>query len=235
MEDAQHIKTVEIPSPVKQEVREPRSVTNAYGQSKLNLVNRCLRSIGEVPLPHGTDLDSLQQGIDAEIAYRVVEETIPEVLSIGWAFNTFYDRKFYPDESTNMIELEEHILRIDDVYTKRYISRAGYIYDTYNSSYEIPKNTVVTVDVIRYGYVGYWPVELYEYIALRSARKFQEFLITAAELVNVTRNQEMDAYTNLQRLQLKTRTYNIQNDRVSTRTSNGPIKRGLYRFKTRFN
>lgn len=201
-------------------------------QTEVGLVNRCLRAIGEVPLPDGTDLSTIQLGTDVDIATRVVRETLKEVLAIGWYFNTDYNYKFYPDETTHLIELPEDLIRMDTQGNNQYIMKQGKVYDTYNNTFEIQADYVET-DCVWEEDPEYLPIEAYEYIALRSARKFQEFLITAAELVQVTREQEMDAYTRLQRRQLQTQAYNIQNPRVSTRVTNGYLVRGLYNFKSR--
>jgi hypothetical protein len=202
-----------------------------YPYSKLEMINRCLRSIGEVPLPEGTLLDGLVLGTDEETASRVVDETLKEVLSVGWYFNTDYNFKLYRD-SEGFIAVPETLLRMDTQGSNQYIVKNGRVYDTYNNTYEFPKE-YLEADCVWLVAIDDLPPEAYEYIALRSARKFQEFVITAAELVQVTRDQEMDAYVRLQRRQLQTQAYNIQNARVSTRVSNVYLTRGLYNFKTR--
>lgn len=202
-----------------------------YANNKLDMVNRCLRAIGETPLPNGTLLESLQLGIDAEIAARIVDETMKEVQSVGWYFNTDYDFKLYPDED-NFITVPPNMLRMDTYDDNQYILRGRRVYDVYNKTFVIEKD-YITADVVWLVDYELLPVEAYEYIANRAARKFGEEVIAAAEIVEVTRSKETDAYIRLQRRQLQTQDYNIQNKRVSTRTHNGYLYKGLYNSPTR--
>ena len=202
-----------------------------YSFSKLDMVNRCLRAIGETPLPSGTLLPNLQLGTDAEIASRIVEETMREVQSIGWYFNMDYDFKLYPDEQ-DFITVPATMLRMDTYDDNQYIIKGRRVYDTYNQTFVIEKE-YITADVVWLVDYELLPVEAYEYIANRAARKFGEEVIAAAEIVEVTRSKETDAYIRLQRRQLQTQDYNIQNKRVSTRTHNGYLYKGLYNTPSR--
>ncbi len=202
-----------------------------YAKSKLDMVNRCLLAIGEVPLPAGTLLPSLELGTDANVAIRVVEETMIEVQSIGWYFNLDYDFKLYKDVD-DFISVPPNALRMDILGNPTYIIKGGKVYDINKQTYKI-EPTYIEVDMVWLTDYTDIPPEAYEYIAARSARKFQAYVISAPELTQLTSQAEADAYVRLQRRQLQTRTYNIQNDRVSNRVSNGALRRGLYIAKYR--
>ncbi len=202
-----------------------------YAKSKLDMVNRCLLGIGEVPLPAGTLLPSLALGTDANVAIRVVEETMIEVQSIGWYFNLDYDYRLYKDID-DFISVPPNTLRMDVMGNPSYIIKGGKVYDINNQTYKI-EPTFVEADMVWLIDYSDLPPEAYEYIAARSARKFQAYVISASDLSQLTSQAEADAYVRLQRRQIQTRTYNIQNDRVSNRVSNGQLKRGLYAAKHR--
>jgi hypothetical protein len=203
----------------------------ASPNSKLDMVNRCLRAIGESPLPPGTFLDALQYGTDAEVAKRIVEETMKEVQNMGWYFNTDYNFKLYKDEE-GFITVPLSLLRMDTQDDNQYVLKGRRVYDMYNQTFVIEPE-YIEADVIWLIDYELLPVEAFEYIAARAARKFAEDVVAAPELVEVNRTRELEAFTNLQRVQLQTQAYNMQNDRVSTRMHNGYLRRGLYRATTR--
>jgi len=202
-----------------------------YAKSKLDMVNRCLLGIGEVPLPAGTLLPSLELGTDANVAIRVVEETMIEVQSIGWYFNLDYDYRLYKD-TDDFISVPPNVLRMDIMGNPSYIIKGGKVYDIDKQTFKIEPDYIEADIVWLVDYTDI-PPEAYEYIAARSARKFQAYVISAPDLSQLTSQAEADAYVRLQRRQLQTRTYNIQNDRVSNRITNGPLRRGLYIAKYR--
>jgi len=77
------------------------------------------------------------------------------------------------------------------------------------------------------------PPEAYEYISARAARKFQEYVIGAPDLTQTTTNAEQETYIRLQRRQLQTQSYNLQNSKVSNRMTNAYLQKGLYNSKGR--
>ena len=207
------------------------NIEELYQQSRLDMINRCLRAIGETPLPAGTLVSTISLGTDVDIAARTVDETIREVLTIGWYFNIDYNYKLYKDEGS-FIYLPKTVLRMDTQESNQYIVKNSKVYDIYNQTFIIEPD-YIEADLIYNILVEDLPVEAYEYISLRAARKFQEIVITSSDLVQTTRTAEMEAYTRLQRRQLQTQAYNIQNARVSTRIHNGYLQRGLYGTKYR--
>ena len=202
-----------------------------YSKTKLNMINRCLLAIGEVPMPEGTLISSLALGTDGETASRVVSETMIEVQSIGWYFNLDYNFRLYKDIN-NVIALSPNTLRVDTFRDTRYIDKGGKVYDLEKQTYIIePK--FIEADIVWLVDYPILPPEAYEYISARSSRKFQEYVVGAPDLTQSTTRAEQDSFIRLQRRQLQTNSYNIQNPRVSTRTHNGFLQDGLYNNKTR--
>lgn len=196
-----------------------------YSKTKLNMINRCLRAIGEVPYPEGTLIESLALGTDGETASRIVSETMVEVQAIGWYFNLDYNFKLYKDVN-NVIALPPNTLRVDTHNDNRYIDKTGKIYDMEKQTYII-EPTYIEADVVWLVDYPTLPAEAYEYISARASRKFQEYVIGAPDLTQTTTNAEQETFVRLQRRQLQTQAYNIQNSRVSTRTHNGYLQAGL--------
>jgi len=199
-----------------------------YSTTKLDMINTCLMSIGEVPLPEDTIVGQLQAGSDADVARRIVEETMVEVQARGWFFNTDYNFKLVPDEN-GFIALPANVLKVDFGETEfkhQYILKSNKVYDVYNHTYIIDKP--LTADVIYLTDYENLPPEAFQYIQLRSARKFQQRVITSSEIAQLTSIDEADAYNNLIRLQAQVQDYSLIDKKVSTRTHNGWIVLGMH-------
>lgn len=202
-----------------------------YSKTKLNMINKCLLAIGEVPFPEGVLVDTLALGTDGETAKRIVEETMVEVQAIGWYFNLDYQFKMYKDVN-NIVAIPPNVLRIDTQDSNRYIDKSSKLYDLQEQTYIIVP-TYIETDVVWLVDYPTLPPEAYEYIAARSARKFQQYVVGAPDLTQTTTMAEQETFVRLQRRQLQTQAYNIQNSRVSTRTHNGYLQAGLYGNKNR--
>ena len=191
-------------------------------QSKVDLVNRCLLAIGEAPIEDTTVLDTVQLGTDIDVAKRMVESTIREVLTRGWYFNTDYDFPLEPDDS-GFIILPPNVLRMDTQDSNQYVLRNGKVYDVYNHTYVIKEK--FKADLVYNVEIEEFPVPAYEYIANRSARKFQERVIGDPNMTAITMQDELDAYNELMRIQLQTQGYNMVK---GSRITNAYLKEGLY-------
>ena len=199
-----------------------------YAKSKLDMINRALLAIGETPLLDGTIVSSLPTGTDGDIARRFVENTMVEVQSRGWYFNTDYNFTLMPDVD-GFITMPPNTLRVDFGNSEdrhRYTIKNGSIYDYLHQTFFIDKQLVCDATwLVDYNVL---PAEAYEYIAARAARKFQQQVIGSTETDGFTSRDEQDAFTNLERRQLQSQDYKIQNHRVNTRMHNGYLVRGLY-------
>ena len=203
-----------------------------WAKSKLDMINTCLLAIGETPFIEGTLVDTLPLGTDGETAKRIVETTMIEVQSRGWFFNTDYDFVLTPDVN-DFITLPPSTLRVDFgiLERNRYVVKGGKVYDYLDQTYKIYEP--LTADIVWLIDYQELPPEAYEYISLRSARKFQQKVIGSVETDTFTVRDEADSLVNLQRIQLQSQDYNIQNSRVSTRVHNGYLIKGLYNSKGR--
>lgn len=202
-----------------------------YSKTKLNMINKCLLAIGESPYPEGTLIPSLALGTDGETASRIVEETMIEVQSIGWYFNLDYNFKLYKD-TLNVIALPPNVIRVDTIQDNKYIEKNGKIYDVEKQTYII-EPTYIEADMVWLVDYPVLPPEAYEYIGARAARKFQQYVVGAPDLTQTTSASEQDAFVRLQRRQLQTQAYNIQNARVSTRASNAYLRGAMRASKGR--
>ena len=204
-----------------------------WAKSELSMINDSLLAIGEAPFMEGTVVDTIPIGTDGETAKRLIRSTMIEVQSRGWYFNTDYDYVLTPDIN-GFITLPPNVLRTDFGNTSnanRFLTKNNGIYDVANQTFIIEGD--VMCDIVWLVDYTNLPPEAYEYISLRSARKFQQKVIGALETDQFTMRDEQDALVNLQRRQLQTQDYNIQNSRVSTRTHNGYLVAGLYGNKGR--
>ena len=204
-----------------------------YSKSKLDMINTCLIGIGETPYIDGTIVDTLPTGTDGDIARRIVETTMVEVQARGWFFNTDYNFILVPDV-LGFITMSPNTLRVDfgnGPDKHRYVLKGGKIYDYLNQTYVIEEN--LQADVVWLVDYNELEPEPYEYITLRATRKFQQKVIGSTETDGFTVRDEGDAYANLQRRQLQSQDYNIQNSRVSTRIHSGYLNAGLYGNKGR--
>ena len=166
-------------------------------QNKLALVNRCLQAIGEAPLPGGSIPSEFPLGSDTQVASSIVDDTWIEVCNRGWWFNTDLNFTLTPD-SNNFIALPETVLRIDTVNGYgRYIKRQGMVYDRYEHTFTF--EDTIKLSLIWATNYSDLPVAAYEYIATRSARKFQQKVIGAPDLERPLLQEEADALQNLQR------------------------------------
>jgi hypothetical protein len=203
-----------------------------YAKNKLNMVNRCLRAIGEGEFPLDTIVEQLPLGTDGYIAATCVRETMVEVQSRGWYFNQDYNFVLEPDVE-GFITMPPNTLRADFGIQEgnRYTLRHNRVYDYLEQTYYIGKS--LEADVIWLADYTVLPPEAYEYISYRAARKFQEQVIGSLEIDSFTVRNEADAYANLVRRELQTQDFNLQNSRVSTRIHNGYLIQGLYGNKGR--
>jgi len=191
-----------------------------YTKDKTGLVNLCLMAIGEVELPAGTLLDLLPIGTDAYVANKIVTEVTLEVLNRGWWFNTNYYYELTPDVSNNIV-IPTDVLRVDfgtTVDRGRYTVRGRMLYDLVNNTTtfteSVHANTILEIDYPD------MPTTAYQYIGLRSARKFQQRVIGAGDLFDYTLTDENDALLAVQREHTQSQDTNLADSRVVWRYMN---------------
>ena len=164
--------------------------------TKLDAVNIILNVIGETPV------SSLTSGLpDAEAAETKLDSTIMEVLAKGWQQNTesdIYMSRNYDGE----IIVPRQYLRVDTTgldkdinITVRKQNGKRKLFDLRNYTFKFTKDLLVEVLIeIEFEALNF---ELQNYIAFRSARKFQETAMGSATLDSFAGRQEQEAYAAL--------------------------------------
>ena len=187
-----------------------------FASNKLGMVNQCLLAIGETPLADGTVLNNLQQGTDGAIARDIVASTVIDVMSQGWFFNTDHNFRLYPDVD-GFITVPANFLRIDSGATEprgRYILRGNRAYDRADQTFKF--NTFITATTVYSIAYEDMPQSAYRYMALRSARQFQETVVGSDALYRFTVNAEAEALANMQRENMQYEDFNMLSHRVAT-------------------
>lgn len=195
-----------------------------YSNTKLDMINDCLLSIGEMPYPDGTLISDIQTGEDGDIARRVIEETMIEIQSQGWFYNTDYMYNLVPDAINGFITLPPNALRVD-LHEGRYVLRGKRLYDRDNFTYKIEET--LYGDIVWLVDYEDLPTNAYLYISMRAARKFQQRVIGSQELFSFTQLDEQEALINMQREHMQYQDYNMRAKELN-RKSNTYLKGGVY-------
>ena len=174
--------------------------------TKLEAVNVMLTSIGEAPV------NSLISGLeDAELAETILENVNKETQSKGWIFNT--DLKVtLPLNSDNQIVLPNNYLRVDTrttlrSNTKDIVERGRKLYDRIANSYTFTSG--VQVDAVVLLDFTDIPEVARRYITIRSARIFQDRVLSSPNIHGFQLVDEQQAYIELQDYQAETADFNI--------------------------
>lgn len=183
--------------------------SSLYANDKLGMVNQCLLSIGQRPLSDGTILSELPLGSDGQIAADIVSNVAREVQAKGWYFNTDINFEFLPD-STNFITIPPNLIRIDvgnSANRGQYILKGNRFYNRITRDYiftsKVVANAIWLVDYEALPFLAY------QYIALRSARLFQQKVLGNTDLTKTTKDEEEEAFINLTREDLQYNDYNL--------------------------
>ena len=174
--------------------------------TKLEAVNVMLTSIGEAPV------NSLISGLeDAELAETILESVNRETQSKGWIFNT--DLKVTLGlNADNEIVLPTNYLRVDTRSTLRssskdIVERGRKLYDRIANSYVFTSG--VQVDAVILLDFTDIPEVARRYITIRSARIFQDRVLSSTNIHGFQLVDEQQAYIELQDYQAETADFNI--------------------------
>ena len=164
--------------------------------TKLDAVNIILNAIGETPV------SSLTSGLpDAEAAEAKLDSTIKEVLAKGWHQNLEREIVMSRNKDSEIVVPRQY-LRVDttgvdgslNVVVRKQNGKRK-LYDLRNFTYKFGKD--LTVDAIIEIEFDSLIFELQNYIAMRSARKFQESAMGSSTLDSFAVRQETEAFTAL--------------------------------------
>ena len=176
----------------------------------LEAVNTMLTSIGEAPV------NSLTSGLeDAELAESILLNVNREVQSRGWIFNTDLEYLLYP-VADGTIYLPDNVIRIDTTdrvrsSKKEIIERGRKMYDRKNNTFNLTEYATggLKVDVVILVAFTDLPEPARRYIAIRSARIFQDRVLSSRELHGFQEVDEMQALTELKDYEGEQTDYNI--------------------------
>jgi hypothetical protein len=155
--------------------------------TELSAVNSILGSIGQAPI---TDLQF--ENPEISFVYRIFQDTVLDVLSEGWSFNTFYEVELQPDND-QLVWVPDNILKIDAsnnsydrstdvvVFDKK-------LYDKYNHTdkFEDPI-TVTYIQALDWPDI---PAVFKRYIIARASVRAATQMVTNKELVALLASQE---------------------------------------------
>lgn len=183
--------------------------------SDLNAVNRMLASIG------GSPVNTLEvPGVgDVADAKRHLTETLRDVETVGYSWNTDYAYPLIPDAATGAILLPDGVLDIDasdgtlNVTVRRHPSLGEMaLYDADNHTFDFSATYTaenpLTVDIIWGFAFNDLPQAARTYIATAAARRFQAQKINSPILDNFDALDEERAFTLLQRYERRARDTN---------------------------
>nr|BAR36671.1 tail tubular protein A [uncultured Mediterranean phage uvMED] len=189
--------------------------------TKLEAVNVMLTSIGEAPV------NSLISGLeDAELAETILESVNKETQSKGWIFNTDLKLSLSPN-TDNQIVLPDNYLRVDTRGTLRssskdIVERGRKLYDRIGNSFTF--TDPVTVDVVILLDFTDIPEVARRYITIRSARIFQDRVLSSTNIHGFQLQDEQQAYIELQDYHAETADFNI----FDNYDTFAPLDRNIY-------
>ena len=183
-------------------------------------VNVLLANLGEAPI---VTLEDPQNG-EAAVAERTILEFHREGQTRGWSWNTEQAYEFVRDVSTNEIVVPTNVVRfVPDAYqwAHRFQLRGQRVYDKLNRTYELLDIPSLQADVT---FLLSWdecPEAFNRWVTIRSARVFQERILSADSLSVYTTEQENRAFMELMR---------VENDQLEANVLSGGY--GLMPFPT---
>jgi len=155
--------------------------------TELSAVNSILGSLGQAPL------NSLEfTNPEVAFIYNILIDTILDVQSEGWSFNTEEQIKLTPNGSKE-IPIPSNYIKVDahDNYNRRLtnvIVKDGKLYDKMAHSYEF--NDPILCDVIELVEYENLPLVFKRYIAARSATRAATQMVANRELAALLSTQE---------------------------------------------
>ena len=189
--------------------------------TKLEAVNVMLTSIGEAPV------NSLISGLeDAELAETILESVNKETQSKGWIFNTDLKVTLSPN-TDNQIVLPTNYLRVDTrttlrSNTKDIVERGRKLYDRIGNTFTFTDNVIVDA-VILLDFTDI-PEVARRYITIRSARIFQDRVLSSPNIHGFQLTDEQQVYIELQDYQAETADFNI----FDNYDTFAPLDRNIY-------
>ena len=175
--------------------------------TKLEAINIMLSTIGESPV------NSLSSGlVDAELAETILNNISKSVQAEGWNFNREDGFSVSPSVAGEIV-VPLNTLRADASLVangKDLVQRGTKMYDKKNHTYNIGES--VKLDLIIELDFTDLPEVARRYIAVKSARVFQDRVVGSDALHGFTMQDEAAAYFQLKDFELDTEDYNIMDN-----------------------
>lgn len=176
-------------------------------------VNIMLRAIREAPV------NSLSGALPTEVSMARNEllDTSKEVQQKGWVFNREKNYSMTPNNSDE-ISIPDNILQIHIPDAScEYIQRGTRLYNRTDHTYTI--TDTLKADIVLYLNFDELPEAARRYILVKAARRLQAYTIGSQEIAGFTQVDELDAYKELLRFELRTGQYNTVRNNPHIRRS----------------
>lgn len=187
-------------------------MTLAKRLDKLGAINLMLSAAGDEKVNTLVD-DGIN---DTDVAQQILDETIIEVLALGWNFNRVR-KTLYPD-SNNKIAISTNYLRVDGTgydYRRRLDVRGNFLYDLDEDQNTFTEDSV-DVEVIQNLEFDDIPVPVQFYIARAAAVIYQAQTHADPDVDQVLRFQEQQAMEKARKYNSKTGDRSLIKDSRST-------------------
>ena len=181
--------------------------------SRLDAVNTILRTAGETPV---ANLSS-EAGVESVIAEQTLDDIDREIQSSGWSWNR--DCETLLKDPSDKIPVREQIIRLDGPEGSRYSVRGGNLFDlvdavdTFSSDVELTVVELLDWDDL--------PEQARRYITVKAARRYTDQQIGDQLLSQYTRQDELEAYQQLRKHELKAGQYNVFDPRDKSFVNRG--------------
>ncbi len=195
-----------------------------YKTTELEAVNIMLSAIGEAPVS-SLENSSLE---DVTVAKNILNETIVDVQTVGYNFNSEYNYKLVQDTDGH-INVPVNAVYVDvsnrgSSIGKDLVLRGERLYDRENQTYTFTESVYVDMTLILP-----WdelPQYARRYITIKAARRFQNRVLGATELNGFTQLDENEALISMEQNDSRSEDANVL-------TGNWGVYRVLHRTGTR--
>lgn len=181
--------------------------------TELDAVNMSLMAIGESPVSSIEDTGY----VDAMIALNTLRNVTRQTCNRGWRWNTLYDYWLLPEVSTGYIALPSGTLKVEptDEYkqTVDVFIQGTQLYDRKNNTLVFTEG--FKANVVQLNDFDTLPSPARDYIAARSAQKFQQALLgtSTPDIGGISVNE---AWSTLNTMETENESANVLFDNWST-------------------
>tara|TARA_R100001594_G_scaffold33042_1_gene61404 strand:- start:5805 stop:6437 length:633 start_codon:yes stop_codon:yes gene_type:complete len=169
--------------------------TTTDTETELSAVNAILGAIGQSPI---TNLEDGRANPEVGFIYNLLRDSNVDVQNEGWHFNTEKHVQFKPDSSTNKIEIDDNILKMDvtDGWSHRQydvVKRNGNLYDKFDHTDDWSDLTDdgIYLDLVRLFTYTDLPSVFKRYVIYKAATRAATQLVGNPQLTQLLAQQEL--------------------------------------------